>query len=102
MKFGWLRLLARPIDAGATFRGRRLFGASKTYRGPIAVGLGAALVLGLQSTILHRASVFRGVELFDYGVVDGWALGFLVGAGAMLAELPNSFVKRQIGVPPGE
>jgi hypothetical protein len=29
-------------------------------------------------------------------------LGLLVGAVAMLAELPNSWLKRRVGIPPGE
>ena len=48
MKFGWLSRLAKPIDQGQTFRGRRLFGANKTYRGIVAVGLGTALGFGLR------------------------------------------------------
>ena len=28
-------------------------------------------------------------------------LGILAGAGCMLGELPNSFIKRQVGIPPG-
>jgi len=102
MKYEWLSFSKRPIDRGYTVRGRRLFGANKTFRGPLAVGLGASLGLGVQATILHRWSGIRNVELFEYGGVNGWLLGFVVGAVAMLAELPNSFMKRQLGVGPGQ
>jgi hypothetical protein len=102
MKHAWLSFLTRPIDGGRTVRGRRLFGANKTFRGPVAVGLGAAVILGLQATVLHEFPRAREIELFDYGDVNGWLLGFVVGAAAMLAELPNSFLKRQLGVNPGE
>lgn len=102
MKYEWFSLLKRPIDCGRTVRGRRLFGANKTFRGPVAVGLGAALVLGLQATLLHGLPGIRDIELFDYGGVNGWLLGFVVGAAAMSAELPNSFLKRQLGVAPGQ
>ena len=102
MKYDWFAFLRRPIDGGWTFRGRPLFGANKTYRGPIGLGLGAGLVLGAQATILHRAPQLRSLELFDYGLVNGWMLGFLVGAVAMLAELPNSFMKRQLGIASGQ
>lgn len=101
MRYDWLRFLGRPIDGGRTVRGRPLFGANKTFRGPVAVGIGAAIVLGLQATVLHHRPGVRRIELFDYGGVNGWLLGFLVGAAAMAAELPNSFVKRQLGVQPG-
>ena len=48
IKFGWLRSLAVPIDRGALFRGRALFGANKTYRGVIVVALGSAAGYSLQ------------------------------------------------------
>jgi CDP-diglyceride synthetase len=102
MKYEWLSFSKRPIDCGYTVRGKQLFGANKTFRGPLAVGLGAAVCLGVQATLLHRWSGIRKIELFDYGGVNGWLLGFLVGAAAMSAELPNSFVKRQLGVGPGQ
>lgn len=101
LKFGWLSLLKRPMDGGRTLRGRPLFGPNKTFRGPVAVALGSALVLGLQHDVLHRISAVRHIELFDYSVINGWLFGLAVGAAAMLAELPNSFLKRQLDIPSG-
>jgi hypothetical protein len=100
IRLGWLRSLARPIDAGATPRGRQLFGANKTYRGVVAVALGTAVGVVLQ-VALHRGGVARGSELLDYGSIAVVGLGLAIGAAAMLAELPNSFLKRQLGVAPG-
>jgi len=102
MKYDWFPTLKRPVDCGYTIRGRRLFGANKTFRGPLAVGVGTALALGLQAALFHRFSSVTSIELFDYGTVNGWLLGFLVGVGGMAAELPNSFLKRQLGVGPGQ
>ena len=68
MKYDWLAFLKQPIDRGVLVGGKPLFGANKTWRGVVAVGIGAAVVLGLQSSILHRAASARSVELFDYGV----------------------------------
>jgi CDP-2,3-bis-(O-geranylgeranyl)-sn-glycerol synthase len=100
IRFGWLSWLARPIDAGVKLRGRPLFGPNKTYRGVIAVALGTAGGVGLQM-LLHRADVARAAELLTYTDPAVIGLGFAVGAGAMLAELPNSLLKRQLGVAPG-
>jgi len=86
IRFGLLRRLALPLDRGATFRGQRLFGDNKTWRGIVAVALGSALgflLLGIPS----RASALP--------------FGLAVGAAAMLAELPNSFVKRRLAIAPG-
>jgi hypothetical protein len=82
IKTGFLRRLAHPLDAGARFRGRRLFGDNKTYRGIVVVAIGT----GLGCLALGRF---------------GFGFGLLVGAAAMCAELPNSFLKRQLDVEPG-
>jgi hypothetical protein len=101
MRYGWLARLARPIDAGKTLRGRPLFGHSKTWRGPIAVAAGASVVFGLQRHCLHDVAALASLELVDYARLPGWWFGALLGAAAELSELPNSFVKRQLGIEPG-
>ena len=100
IRFGWLRSLTQPIDAGRTLRGRQLFGNNKTYRGVVAVALGTAVGVGFQIA-LHWRGVARGWELLDYGSATVVGLGLAMGAAAMLAELPNSFLKRQLGIGPG-
>lgn len=102
IRFGRLRALARPIDGGRTLGGRPIFGPNKTLRGVLAVVIGNTLVLGLQSTALHYAPAIRRVELFDYGMVNGWLVGLAVGTLAALAELPNSFLKRRLNIPAGQ
>jgi CDP-2,3-bis-(O-geranylgeranyl)-sn-glycerol synthase len=86
IKFGWLR----PLDHGALLRGRRLFGDSKTYRGIVAVALGAAVgYAAFPPGALHLSR--PGAAIF----------GFAMGVAAMLSELPNSLLKRQLGIGPG-
>jgi len=101
MKYDWLAALARPIDAGRTWRGRPLFGHSKTWRGPLAVAAGAAAVFEAQRTLAHAVPSLAQLELVDYGALPDWWLGALAGAVAELAELPNSFAKRRLGIEPG-
>ena len=97
IKFGWLRSLAVPIDRGALFRGRALFGANKTYRGVIVVALGSAAGYSLQRLVLElQPAVLRGFPTFGLA-----SFGFALGAAAMLSELPNSFLKRQLDIAPG-
>src|SRR5689334_16461864 len=79
IKFGWLSSLAKPIDAGRTFRGKQLFGNNKTYRGLIAVGVGTALGFAVQTFVLHNAMVGRNIELLDYSGVRTVTFGFVVG-----------------------
>jgi hypothetical protein len=47
LRFELLRPLARPLDAGAKFRGRRVFGDNKTWRGAVVMfgGVVAATLL---------------------------------------------------------
>lgn len=101
VKFDWLVLFKLPVDGGMTLGGRRLFGANKTWRGIIAVAAGAAVIWELQTGLLHRYEIFRHVELLDYGAAPGFWFGFLLGGVAEAAELPNSFIKRHMNIPPG-
>src|SRR4029079_2040293 len=82
IKTGVLHQLARPLDAGACWRGRRVLGENKTYRGIVVVAIGT----GLGCLAVGRFGVGLRVP---------------VRAAAMAAELPNSFLKRQIDITPG-
>lgn len=102
IKFGWLDRFARPIDRGAAFRGKRLFGNNKTWRGVVATAIGTAMGFAMQVLVFDR---FESVEA--YRLVNGppllmIGLGLLLGSAAMISELPNSFLKRQLDIAPGK
>ncbi len=99
MRQNWFSSLTKPIDFGAVFRGKRIFGPNKTFRGILVNGAGTALFMGLQATVFHES--FQAYEYFDYAATNCWLLGFILGVASMLSELPNSFVKRQLDVPSG-
>ena len=91
-RFSW------PLDGGRTFRGRRIFGDNKTVRGFVVMlpCTGAAFVLlslGADDSVAARLWPLSSLQ---YG-----ALGVLGAIGCMTGELPNSFIKRQAGIPPG-
>ena len=94
----WSRRFAVPLDRGRTFRGRRIFGANKTWRGLIvmipATGLAFALVALAVSSPASEG--LWDLTPLQYGVLGVWC-----GLGFMLGELPNSFVKRQLDIAPG-
>jgi len=92
-----LKPLKRPIDGGATFRGRRLFGDNKTWRGAVVI------VLGVVVTVLLLSQWTWWWDKLPDGIRDAGPLlyGTLLGLGVVLGELPNSFLKRRLGVPPG-
>ena len=76
----------------------RLFGANKTVRGALVMA-GGTLVATIA---LHRLPAYRErlpAELRDAGPLPH---GALLGAAVVLGELPNSALKRRIGIAPGE
>ena len=90
--------LKRPIDGGRRWRGKRLFGDNKTWRGALAMTLGAATA----AVLLWQWPWFRSrlpLEIERAGVV---LYATLLSLGATLAELPNSFLKRQLDIAPGK
>jgi hypothetical protein len=101
IKYDTVAFLCRPIDQGRSFRGKRIFGDNKTYRGVVVVSLGTMIGFGLQALVLHQRASIRSIELFDYAFFKSVAIGLGVGAAAMLSELPNSFIKRRFEIAPG-
>jgi len=93
--------LAVPIDFGRTLRGNRIFGDNKTPRGFVVMVPATALAFALLHHLLGAVdpSWVQGIWPLTDG--ESLALGALAGLGFMLGELPNSFVKRQLGILPG-
>jgi CDP-2,3-bis-(O-geranylgeranyl)-sn-glycerol synthase len=96
---GHFESLARPIDGGRCWRGRRILGDHKTWRGLVA-GVVTGVVVYEVQRLLHDAGLLHGLALLDYGA---WPIvgGLLMGLGALLGDAVKSFAKRQIGIAPG-
>ncbi len=85
-----LRPLKRPLNRWA-------FGANKTWRGALTMVAGVLLAaLALSAWPAYWDALPGGVR--DAGPA---LFGTLLGLGVVLGELPNSFLKRRLGVPPG-
>jgi hypothetical protein len=97
LRFDLLRSLARPLDAGATVRGRRVFGDNKTWRGAVVMFGGVVVATLLLSRwaawSCHWPTVLRAHTLL---------FALLLGLGFVVGELPNSFLKRQVDIRPGD
>ncbi|WP_440006694.1 CDP-2,3-bis-(O-geranylgeranyl)-sn-glycerol synthase [Halomicrococcus sp. SG-WS-1] len=82
-----------PIDGGRTWRGRRLLGDGKTWRGTAGgIAAGALLALALNAVRPSVADAI-GVALPEFPL----AVVVAMPAGAMAGDILASFVKRRTG-----
>ncbi|MHB1845461.1 MAG: CDP-archaeol synthase [Deltaproteobacteria bacterium] len=82
------------------FQGRPLFGRNKTLRGFLVLPLACGLAFTVEWLCLRRVPGLLPAptsRLWRYPPLTGALVGFAV----VLAELPNSFVKRRLGIAPG-
>jgi CDP-2,3-bis-(O-geranylgeranyl)-sn-glycerol synthase len=87
------------LDGGKTFRGRRLLGSHKTWRGLLAGVLAAVIVWEVQRS-LYGAGLFRAFALVDYSA-EPIVPGLLMGLGAVAGDAFKSLLKRQMNIAPG-
>jgi CDP-2,3-bis-(O-geranylgeranyl)-sn-glycerol synthase len=93
--------LARPIDCGRRWRGRELLGRNKTWRGFVVMPLGAAMTVTLQDAVARRAPRLATFGRIRSGAPPAPIVGAICGLAYVVAELPNSFTKRRLGIAPG-
>lgn len=82
----------RPIDGGREYRGTRLLGDGKTWRGLVA-GISAGFLLAvLLNTLVPSVSALFPFTLPSFSIMAAFALP----TGAMLGDLAASFIKRRM------
>ena len=95
-----------PMDGGRTLSdGNRIFGDNKTWKGFVGY-----LVFGTVFTVLWgeiiRNTALNSLDFFYINNENKFAfnllIGVLLGFAYALFELPNSFVKRRLGITPGK
>jgi hypothetical protein len=101
IKYDWLHRLKRPLDFGLYFRGKRVFGDNKTWRG-LEIHVALCIIGTLFQALLQtHGAVPEWLSLLDYRK-NAPIVGLLLGLGMTIGELPNSFLKRQLEIPPGK
>lgn len=96
-----LRYWQNPIDGGRSWRGKRLLGDNKTWRG-LVIGTAAGTVWACVQLILFIHSDFiQNFSYLDYTHESVIWLGFTISLGALLGDAVGSFLKRQRGIAPG-
>jgi CDP-2,3-bis-(O-geranylgeranyl)-sn-glycerol synthase len=93
--------LARPIDGGRRWHGRPLLGGNKTWRGFFVMPAATAITITAQQALAARSPRLAGLAPLRHRAPPAWVVGAICGAAYVLAELPNSFAKRRLGIAPG-
>lgn len=92
-----------PMDFNRQYRGKRIFGEHKTWRGFLTGVTVATLVVALQHYLYsHSPGVRPLFDTVDYSRTAILWLGPLLGGGALLGDAVKSFFKRRVSVGPGE
>lgn len=97
MRWDLAQPLKRPIDGGRTWRGRRLLGDNKTWRGALAMTTGPLIA----TLALSRSAWWRSRLPAELRDAPALPLGALLGASVWVGELPNSLIKRRLDIAPG-
>lgn len=91
-----------PIDNNNKIRGKPIFGRNKTFRGFMAIVPATGIMFVIYASILSYLPEWFESGTWSYSITQYGLLGLVAGFSFMLGELPNSFLKRQFGILPGE
>jgi CDP-diglyceride synthetase len=98
--------LKRPMDGGRNLRdGKRVFGDNKTWKGFLGMIVFSSFFFSLQAALWAAWPRIRAISLVPFQDL-AWPFlpplcGALWGLGYVLFELPNSLMKRRLGIGPG-
>jgi hypothetical protein len=91
LRFDLASSLKRPLS-------EQRFGANKTWRGALAMSGGTLAA----AVALHRVHAYRERLPQELRAAGPLRHGALLGAAVVVGELPNSALKRRLGIGPGE
>ncbi|GAB5466299.1 MAG: CDP-archaeol synthase [Candidatus Kapaibacteriales bacterium] len=84
VKYDYFSFAKYPIS-------KSLFGSNKTYRGLLFISLFNILSFTLIKYLFFDTNIYYDLII----------IGFILGLSYSLAELPNSYLKRRLGISPG-
>lgn len=86
-----------PLDFGKSYRGHRIFGDNKTWRG-LTSGVAAAGLTGIAQSYVH----FDAHPLVNQPLITLFLASMALGLGALLGDAVESHFKRRAGLTPGQ
>ena len=100
------KALQFPIDGGKNFiDGKRILGENKTWKGLLGYIVFNIVCMVLWGIICKVAGI-EGYNMFYASVentpFNNLIIGLLLGLAYGIFELPNSFIKRRLGIVPGK
>ncbi len=101
-----MKRLQIPMDGGKNFLdGKRIFGDNKTWKGFLGYLVFNMIVMILWGFFCKVVGI-EDYNLFYRGTTNtmgnNLVIGFLLGVAYGVFELPNSFLKRRLGIVPGK
>lgn len=88
-----------PMDLGKEFRGKRILGTNKTFRGLIAGMIFGTIVFYIQQIAYSQGFIrFAYIDYSSFSVF----LGTYIGLVTIVGDAIESFVKRQLDKRPGK
>jgi len=89
-----------PVDFNRTWRGKRLLGDGKTWRGLFG-GVGTGILVGL--VLIGLGSVLGSPAILDYGPFpESVGVVACLAAGSLLGDMVGAFIKRRLGMARGQ
>ena len=88
-----------PLDFNQQWRGQRIFGAHKTFRGVVAGIIASFLIHQLQRYLVSQHESLQGLSINENYYT--WWLGPWMGFSALMSDAIKSFLKRQKRIKPG-
>lgn len=95
-----INFLNYPIDFEKTWKGKRIFGSHKTFRGFFFGTIFAFIFFELQR-LLYNNGILKNLALINYSTAPIF-LGALLGFSALLGDSIKSFFKRRFNIRPGK
>lgn len=101
-RFNWMPSLNVPLDASRSWRGKRLLGNNKTWRGIVAAVIAGSL-MGLYQYFYAREIGLEKTAIISYkNIYSVLLISLALSIGSLGGDILKSFVKRRLNFSPGE
>lgn len=95
-----VNFLKYPLDFNMTFKGERVLGDNKTFRG-LFFGIFFSSIIVYIQVFIYK--IFpTNFSIIEYDKINYHLLGLLIGFGVIFGDSVKSFIKRRLKIKPGD